>query len=42
MPHIHLETTADLPENGSVPDILEDLAAKMATYDTISSESVRA
>lgn len=42
MPHIHLETTADLPENGNIPDILEALVAKLCTYETIQSASVKA
>ena len=29
MPHIILETTADLPENSDVPDILQALAEKL-------------
>ena len=42
MPHIHLETTADLPENADVPDILEALVAKLATQETVASESIKA
>jgi len=42
MPHIHLETTADLPENGAIPDILEALVAKLSTYETVSTPSVKA
>ncbi len=42
MPHIHLETTADLPENGAIPDILEALVEKLCTYDTIGASSVKA
>jgi len=42
MPHIHLETTADLSENGAIPDILEALVEKLCTYDTVSSTSVKA
>lgn len=42
MPHIHLETTADLPENAHIPDILEALVAKLSGYETIQSASVKA
>lgn len=42
MPHIILETTADLPENGAVPDILEALVLELATYETVSSKSIKA
>lgn len=42
MPHIHLETTADLPENANIPDILEALVRTLCTFDTIASESVKA
>jgi 5-carboxymethyl-2-hydroxymuconate isomerase len=42
MPHIHLETTAGLQENGSVHKILEQLAKHLSTYETIASASVKA
>jgi len=42
MPHIHLETTADLHENGAIPDILEALVAELCKYDTIGAPSVKA
>jgi len=42
MPHIHLETTADLPENANIPDILEALVSKLSSFDTVASESVKA
>lgn len=42
MPHIHLETTADLAENGQVPDILEALVAKLGTYESILASSIKA
>jgi 5-carboxymethyl-2-hydroxymuconate isomerase len=42
MPHIHLETTADLPENANIPDILEALAGKLSEFETIDSKSVKA
>lgn len=42
MPHIHLETTADLPENAHIPDILEALVAQLSTYDTFQPKSIKA
>lgn len=42
MPHIHLETTADLPENAHIPDILAALVDKLSTYETIQSASIKA
>ena len=42
MPHIHLETTADLPENSNVPDILEALTAELSTQETVASASIKA
>ena len=42
MPHIHLETTADLPENADVPDILEALVASLSTQESVSPASVKA
>jgi len=42
MPHIHLETTADLEENANVPDILEALTAELSSHETIPSKSVKA
>jgi 5-carboxymethyl-2-hydroxymuconate isomerase len=42
MPHIILETTSDLPENADVPDILEALTQKLATFDTVASEKIKA
>lgn len=42
MPHLHLETTADLPENANVPDILEAIVAELSTYETIQSPSIKA
>lgn len=41
MPHIHLVTTADLPENAQVPDILEALAAKLSAFPTITPSAVK-
>ena len=42
MPHIHLETTADLPENAQIPDILDALVARLSVCKTIDSKSVKA
>jgi len=42
MPHIILETTADLPENSGIPDILEALCAKLASFETVDSKAIKA
>jgi 5-carboxymethyl-2-hydroxymuconate isomerase len=42
MPHIHLETTADLPENADVPEILSALVDCLSGFDTIESKSIKA
>jgi len=42
VPHIVLETTADLPENADVPDILEALVATLAAQETIDPKSLKA
>jgi 5-carboxymethyl-2-hydroxymuconate isomerase len=42
MPHIHLETTSDLPENSNLPDILEELVAELSKHETVKSETVKA
>ena len=42
MPHIHLETTADLPENANIPDILEALVERLCKFETIDPASVKA
>lgn len=42
MPHLHLETTADLPENDAIPDILEALTATLSEFESIQSASVKA
>ena len=42
MPHIHLETTADLSENVNIPDILEALTETLASQETIASHSIKA
>lgn len=42
MPHIRLETTADLQENANIPDILADLVKELARHDTIDAASIKA
>ena len=42
MPHIRLDTTADLQENAIVPDILTDLVSELASHETIDSASIKA
>ncbi len=42
MPHILLETTANLQENASIPDILEALVAELSRHDTMASASIKA
>jgi 5-carboxymethyl-2-hydroxymuconate isomerase len=42
MPHLSLETTADLPENSQVPDILEALTAELSGIDGVAPASVKA
>ena len=42
MPHIHLETTADLPENADVPDILQALVDALSAQESVASASVKA
>lgn len=41
MPHVHLETTADLPENAHVPDILERLTAALSVQETVAPASIK-
>lgn len=41
MPHLFLETTADLPENADLPDILQALVEAMCMQDTVAADSVR-
>jgi 5-carboxymethyl-2-hydroxymuconate isomerase len=41
MPHIILETTADLFENAHIPDILEGLVSKLSEFDTVDSKAVK-
>jgi len=42
MPHIFLETTADLFENAHIPDILEALVAKLCEFETVDPKTVKA
>jgi 5-carboxymethyl-2-hydroxymuconate isomerase len=42
MPHIILETTADLFENAHIPDIIEGLVNKLSGFDTIDSKAIKA
>jgi 5-carboxymethyl-2-hydroxymuconate isomerase len=42
MPHIHLETTSDLYENGDIPDILEALVAELARQPSVRAETIKA
>jgi 5-carboxymethyl-2-hydroxymuconate isomerase len=42
MPHIHLETTADLHENADVPEILEALIGALVTVESINPATVKA
>ena len=42
MPHIILETTADLQENAFIPDILEALVKCLGRFDTVSPRAIKA
>lgn len=42
MPHIVLETTSDLVENGDIPDLLEALVAELCRHETIRAQSIKA
>jgi len=42
MPHIILETTADLPENSDIPQILEALVETLTRFETIQSQTIKA
>lgn len=42
MPHLILETTADLPENGNIPDILESLVSIFSGFETVNPVAVKA
>ncbi|HZH98924.1 MAG TPA: hypothetical protein VEX38_08125 [Fimbriimonadaceae bacterium] len=41
MPHIHLETTANLQENDSIPDILEELVSILSAQETVAADSIK-
>lgn len=42
MPHIRLDTTADLPENADIPEILSDLVEELARHETVEPRSIKA
>ncbi len=42
MPHILLETTANLQENAAIPDILEALVVELSRHDTMAPASIKA
>lgn len=42
MPHIHLETSADLIENDRVPDLLAALVQELSRHETISPAAIKA
>ncbi|RYG31563.1 hypothetical protein EON81_22605 [bacterium] len=42
VPHIHLQTTADLHENGDIPQILAVLTETLSTMETVSPAAVKA
>lgn len=42
MPHIMLETTADLVENDAIPDILEALVRRLGSFETIDPAAIKA
>lgn len=42
MPFIQLVTSADLPENAQIPDILEDLVSAISACDGVTSREVTA
>ena len=42
MPHILLDTTANIQENAELPEILQDLVAELARHETIQPESIKA
>jgi 5-carboxymethyl-2-hydroxymuconate isomerase len=41
MAHVHLETTADLPENADVPDILQALIDVISETPDVESDTVK-
>jgi 5-carboxymethyl-2-hydroxymuconate isomerase len=42
VPHIHLETSADLIENDRIPDLLHALVDELSKHETIASASIKA
>ncbi len=42
MPHIHLQTSANVLENDQILATLESLVERLAGYDTIDSASIKA
>ena len=42
MPHILLETTADLYENAHIPDILEALVNRLSAFESIEPRAIKA
>lgn len=42
VPHIHLQTTADLHENGDIPEILARLVEVLSGFETVSPAAVKA
>jgi 5-carboxymethyl-2-hydroxymuconate isomerase len=42
VPHIHLQTTADLVENTSIPEVLEQLVAALSRVETVDPATIKA
>ena len=42
MPHLHLETTADLAENGDIPEILDALLGAFSQIETVRPPTIKA
>jgi len=42
VPHIRLDTTADLPENADIPEILGELVVELSRHQTIDAASIKA
>ncbi len=42
MPHIHLETTADLVENAHIPDILDALITTLSLQESVGAAAIKA
>lgn len=42
MPHIHLQTSADLHENGDIPEILQKLVETLCAFETMNPAAVKA